>query len=86
MSEEQYRVILKGYGTGKGQYYIETDFAELFNITQEKAKKIFKSCPAIIKENISFEQASKYQDAIEKTGALCEVESTKYDLGGLSLE
>jgi len=66
MSAEQYRMILKGYGTGKSQYYIEADFAGLFKITSEKAKKIFKSCPAINKENISFEQASKYQDAIEK--------------------
>jgi len=86
MSEEQCRVILKGYGTGKGQYYIEADFAELFKITQEKATKIFKACPAIIKENLSFEEANKYQAAIEKTGAKCEVESTKYDFGGLSLE
>lgn len=86
MSEEQYRVILKGYGEGKGQYYIEADFAKLFKITPEKAKKIFKSCPAIIKENISLEEANNYQAAIEKTGAKCEVESTKYDFGGLSLE
>ena len=86
MSDEEYRVVLKGYGSGKGQYYIEADFAALFKIPPEKAKKIFKACPAIIKENLSFEQASKYQAAIEKTGAKCEVESTKYDFGGLSLE
>ena len=86
MSEELYRVILKGYSTDKGQYYIEVDFAELFKITQEKAKKIFKSCPAIVKENLSFTQANKYQEAIEKTGAVCEVESMKYDTGGLSLQ
>jgi len=42
--------------------------------------------PAIIKENLPFEQANQYKNAIEKTGALCEVESMKYNISGLSIE
>ena len=38
MSEELYKVILKGYSRGKGEYYIEEDFVRLFKITNEKAK------------------------------------------------
>lgn len=86
MTEEQYRVILNGYSTGKGEYYIEEDFAKIFKITHEKAKKLFNSSPTIIKENLSFEQAGRYKKSIEKTGAVCEVESMKYNLSGLSLE
>ena len=35
--EERYRVILNGYGEGKGEYYIEEDFAKLFKMTREQA-------------------------------------------------
>ncbi len=86
MSEELYRVVLKGYSAGKGEYYIEVEFAKLFKIPHEKAKELFNSSPAIIKENLPFEQANQYKNAIEKTGALCEMESMKYNISGLSLE
>ena len=86
MAEELYRIILKGYSSGKGEYYIEQNIANLFKITPEKAKELFSSSPTIIKENLPLEKASQYKNSIEKTGALCEVESMKYNLSGLSLE
>lgn len=86
MSQEQYRVILTGYATSKGEYYVEIDFAKLFKITREKAKELFKTSPTTIKEGLSLEEANQYKSAIEKTGATCDVENMKYDLGGLSLE
>jgi len=86
MSQERYRVILTGYATSKGEYYVEIDFAKLFKITQEKAKEIFKASPTTIKEDLSLEEANQYKSAIEKTGATCDVENMKYDLGALSLE
>jgi hypothetical protein len=86
MSEDQYRVILKGYSPGKGEYFIELEFAKLFKITPEKAKELFKSSPKTIKENLPREQAEKYKKAIEQIGALCELENMKFDTSGLSLE
>ncbi len=86
MSEELYRVVLKGYAPNKGEYYIELEFAKLFKITPQKAKELLTTSPTIIKENLSVEKANQYKSAIEKTGAVCEVESMKYDLSGLSLE
>lgn len=86
MSKELYRIVLKGYSPDKGEYYIEVEFANLFKIEHEKAKELFSALPTTIKENLSLEQANKYKDAIEKTGAVCEVESMKYNFTGLSLE
>jgi hypothetical protein len=86
MSEAQYRVVLQGYAAGAGEYYIEVEFAKLFKITPEKAKEVLKSAPQTIKENLSLELAEKYKSAIEKTGAVCELENMKYDTSGLSLE
>ncbi|MCW8956442.1 MAG: hypothetical protein OQL09_06135 [Gammaproteobacteria bacterium] len=86
MSEDLYRVILKGYSADKGEYYIEVDFAKLFKISPEKARELFGSLPATIKENLPLEKANQYKSAILKTGALCEVESMQFNVGGLSLE
>lgn len=86
MAEGQYRVILKGYGEGKGEYYIEEDFAKLFKISREKAKELFAQTPLTIKENLSTEQAERYESAIKNTGARCEIEDMRFDLGGLSME
>lgn len=86
MSEELYRVVLAGYKSGKGEYYIEQDLADLFKITREKARELLQAAPKMIKENLSLEEATKYKEAIEKTGAGCEVENMKFNLGGLSLE
>lgn len=86
MPEDLYRVILKGYSTGKGEYYIEVDFASLFKISREKAKDLLGSAPMVIKENLSLEKAKQYKLAIEKAGALCELENMKFDTSGLSLE
>ncbi len=86
MAEDRFRVILTGYSTGKGEYYIEADFAGRFNITAEKARMLFDAVPTILKQDLSFEQANQYKDSVEKTGGLCEVESMKFDFSGLSLE
>lgn len=86
MAEELYRVILQGYGDGKGEFYIEEDFAKLFKISREKAKELLSGEPMTIKENLPEEAAKRYEAAIKNTGARCEIENMKFDLGGLSLE
>ncbi len=86
MKQDLYRVVLNGYKSGKGEYYIEKNFANLFKITPEKAKEFFADSPKTLKENFSLDQAEQYQKVIEKTGASCVVENMKFDLGGLSLE
>ena len=86
MAEEVYKVILKGYSADKGEHYIEEDFANLFKIDRDKARKLFSSLPNTIRENLSLDEANQYKKAIEKTGAICEVESMKYNLSGLSLK
>ncbi len=86
MSDEHYKVVLKGYTAGKGEHYIEEDLAKLFKISHEKAKELLCSAPKIIKENLSLDDAKKYKDAIDKTGAECDVDDMNYDFSGLSIE
>jgi hypothetical protein len=83
--DTNFRVILLGFSSDKGEYYIEKEFAELFKISPEKSKEMFRSAPTTIRENISLEEAQKYEQAIKKTGANCEVENMKFNISGLSM-
>jgi len=82
----KFRVVLLGFNAGKGEYYIEKDFAELFKISHDKAKTMFRSVPTTIRKNISLEEAEKYQSVISKTGANCEVENMNFNTSGFSME
>lgn len=86
MEQGQFRVILKGYKSGKGEYYIEEDFGNLFNITQKEARAYFAEVPKTLKENIQVEEAEQLKKAIHDIGADCEVEDMRFNLSGLSLE
>jgi ribosomal protein L7/L12 len=86
MAEELFKVILKGYKNGKGEHYVEQDFARLCKMTPEKARELLKAAPKKIKENLSRAEAEKFKETIDQTGAVCEIESMKYDFGGLSLQ
>jgi len=86
MDEAKFEVVLKGYGSDKGEYYIEKDFAEMFKLPIEKVKRLFKSTPRVLKENMTEAEAEKFQKAIQATGAKCEVVDNRYDISGLSLE
>ena len=70
MAEDRYRVILKGYAAGKGEYYIELEFSKAFNIPREKAKELLSSSPTTLKEDIPLAEAKKYKQVIEAAGAL----------------
>ncbi len=83
--DKNFRVILLGFSSGKGEYYIEKEFAELFKISAEKSREMFRSVPTTIRENITLEEAQKYEKIISKTGASCEVENMKFNISGLSL-
>ena len=86
MAEDKFRIVLKGYNSDKGEYYVEEDFAKLFKITQKQAHKVLQDTPKTIKENLTKQQAEKYLGAIEKCGVKCEMENMKYNFNGLSLE
>jgi len=84
--DETFKVILQGYQAGKGEYYVEADFAKAFKISQHKARELFSAAPQVIRDNLPLEQAEHYKAVIEKAGGKCELESMRYDTSGLSLE
>lgn len=81
-----YRVVLLGFNSGKGEYYIEKEFADLFKISHDKAKAMFRAAPTVVRENISLPEAQKYEEAINRTGASCEVENMNFNISSFSME
>ncbi len=83
---KNFKVVLLGFNSDKGEYYVEKEFAELFKISHDKAKAMFRSVPTVIRKNISQTEAQKYEKAISITGALCEVENMSYNISTLSID
>ncbi len=94
MSEELYKIVLTGYyhvditgyKTHKGEYYIEKDFARLFNITPQKARELIQNSPTEVKKNITIEEANHFRDKIESVGVSCQIQDMDSKPSELSLE
>ena len=85
MSDERYRIVLTGYSSEKGEFYVEQDIAKLFKTTPERARQLLKRAPTKLKENLPVDEANRYRVAIERTGATCDVENMRYNISGLSI-
>lgn len=87
MSNITYRIILEGYLPGKGEFYIEEDFAKVAQIPLEKARALFKSCPVKLTEGLSEADTEKYIAIMKKVGAKCAKEDMRnsFDLDHLSV-
>lgn len=86
MSEASYKITLIGYGKEKGKYYVEEELGQLFKIERKVAKELLESCPRVVKQGLDKETAQRYVKAVESTGALCEMEDTRFETSKFSIE
>ena len=72
---DSYKVIFEGnIKQGENPLEVKRNLAVLFKVDIMRIEKIFMKSPAVIKRDLSSENALKYKRAIEKTGALCRIE------------
>ena len=83
---DTFRVILTGYASKKGEYYIEEAFAQAFSITHAEARQIFKSLPNTLREGLSLAEAEEFKAAVVAAGASCDIENMRFNISHLSLE
>jgi len=76
MSENTFQVVVSG-DLAKGARIddVKEKMATLFKTAVSNMDKLFKQKNHVIKRNVDRETAVKYQRAIERTGAVCRVES-----------
>jgi len=74
MPAERYNVVLTGrIANGREESVVRGALCVLMKLPAEKIDKLFANAPVTIKRGLDAASARKYQAALEKTGALCDV-------------
>ncbi len=72
---KQYNVIFGGAVLGGYKAaQVKKNLATLFKADERKIDQLFSGAPAVLKQNIDYDQAMKYQKALQRAGAICNVE------------
>ncbi|MGD8523526.1 MAG: hypothetical protein PVF56_20425 [Desulfobacterales bacterium] len=78
MESKSWTVIFDGeLDSGQTPQDVKNNLAQLFKVNTAKIEPLFASPSVIIKKNLTYATALKYQQAIAKTGAICRIEALK---------
>ena len=79
---KQFNVVFGGAVSGARKVEeVKKNLGELFNADEKKIDQLFETPHMILKRNIDYDQAMKYQTAVQRAGAICEVEEVIQDVG-----
>lgn len=78
MSDKHYQVIFEGQLTGEFQLeQVKSQLAALFKMNAQQVETLFTGKPIAIKRNIDQQTALKYQAALKKAGANCQIQDSQ---------
>lgn len=73
----QYQLVFNGtLSDGQNQGDVKRNLASLFKIGETKVEQLFNQLPVVVKKNVDYDSALKYQQALRKAGAVCQLEET----------
>lgn len=76
MSGKNYNIVFDGkIVDGFSTLQVTKGIAEILKIKESNLSEIFSGQKYILKEGLSYQQASLYKENLEKYGALCEIEA-----------
>ena len=79
---KQFNVVFGGaVSGGRKVEEVKKNLGELFKADGKKIEQLFETPNMVLKRNIDYEQAMKYQTAVQRAGAICEVEEVIQDVG-----
>jgi hypothetical protein len=79
---KQFNVVFGGaVSGGRNVEEVKKNLAALFKADEKKIDQLFETPHMVLKRNIDYEQAMKYQTAVQRAGAICEVEEVIQDVG-----
>ena len=71
----QYQLIFNGtLSDGRKVKEVKRNLASLFKTDDTKIEQLFSSLPIVVKRDVDYDGALKYQRALRKAGAICQVE------------
>lgn len=75
MDANLYKLIFDGkIKEGEDLSQVKVRLAALFRVDAARIEHLFNNSPSVIKRGLNKQEALKYKQAVEKTGALCRVE------------
>ena len=73
----QYQLVFNGtLSDGQEANDVKRNLASLFKTDEKKIEQLFNQLPIIVKRDVDYDGALKYQRALRKAGAICQVEET----------
>lgn len=71
----RYKVTFSGQiAPGQSLDAVKSNIAGLYKVPVERCASMFTGRTVVIKENVDYDTAQKYQKAFSKTGAICQIE------------
>ena len=78
---KQFNVVFGGtVSGGRNVEEVKKNLATLFKADGKKIDQLFEAPQVVLKRNVDYEQAMKYQAALQRAGAICEVEEVIQDI------
>ena len=73
----QYQLVFNGtLSDGHKVDEVKRNLASLFKTDKAKIDRLFASLPIVVKRDVDYDGALKYQQALRRAGAICQVEET----------
>ena len=75
MTVKQYNVVFEGAASaGHNVEEVKKNLGAIFKADEKKIDQLFAASQVILKRNIDYDQAMIYQKALQRAGAICNVE------------
>jgi hypothetical protein len=79
---KHYNVVFGGSVSGDHKVEeVKKNLAAVFKTDEKKIDQLFEVPQVVLKRNIDYEQAMKYQKALQHAGAVCDVEEVIQNIG-----
>jgi len=79
---KQFNVVFGGAVSGGHKTAeVKKNLATLFKADEKKIDQLFAAPQVVLKRNIDYDQAMKYQTAFQRAGAICDVEEVIQNIG-----
>jgi TM2 domain-containing membrane protein YozV/RNA polymerase subunit RPABC4/transcription elongation factor Spt4 len=73
MTDQTYRVVLKGIKEGEDFVVTQGRIAKLFKLDEAEVENWLTGPPKTVKSKVDIDTAKKYKSAIERAGACCQI-------------
>ena len=81
MIMKQFNVVFGGaISGGHNVEDVKKNLADLFKADPQKIDQLFEASQVVLKRNVDYDQAMKYQTALQRAGAVCDVKEVIQDI------